>query len=437
MLFGSRMDVTVPKGTKDLTPEEMIIRQHVFLVLQRLFESYGYNPLETPCLERFDVLASKYTGGTEILKETFKLKDQGGRDLGLRYDLTVPLARYIAVHPNVKMPFKRYQMGPVFRDGPIKAGRMRQFWQCDVDVVGTTSMVADAEFLALTEQVFTTLGVSVYIKVNNRKLLDGLLLEAGVPKVALEATILSLDKLAKITEAGVKEELQRHQLTPAIIQRIFSLLAVSAKEPLGVLDELSGQLRDEQGKEGIHELRELFCFADFFGVKNLVLDLTLARGLAYYTGTVFEAFVREGSFQSSLAGGGRYDEMIGNLLGTKQAYPAVGTSFGIEPISLVMQQQQGMKKSVVQVYVIPIGTLAASVRIAQELRQQDIHVDIALGKKGVSRHLEYADSYQIPYVILIGEEEIQQQKVKLRDMRTGKEQLLRVDEVVKLITSQA
>ncbi|MBI2549444.1 histidine--tRNA ligase [Candidatus Woesearchaeota archaeon] len=431
------MDITIPKGTKDLTPEEMITRQHVFLVLQGLFESYGYNPLETPCLERVDVLASKYTGGSEILKETFKLKDQGGRDLGLRYDLTVPLARYITMHPNVKLPFKRYQMGPVFRDGPIKAGRMRQFWQCDVDVVGTTSMIADAELLALTEQAFTTLGILVSIKVNNRKLLDGLLVEAGVPKSLLEVTILSIDKLAKIGEAGVKEELQRHQLTPAMMQRIFSLFSVTAKEPLAMLDELSGKLKDEQGKQGIHELRELFCFADFFGIKSLVLDVTLARGLAYYTSTVFEAFVPDGTFQSSLAGGGRYDEMIGNLLGTKQAYPAVGISFGIEPISLVMQQQHGIKKSVVQVYVIPIGTMAASVRIVQELRQQDIHVDIALGKKGVSRHLEYADSYQIPYVILVGEDELQKQKVKLRDMRTGKEQLLNVKDVVKLVTHTA
>jgi len=191
------MNLERAKGTKDYPPEEKIARQEVIDKLRAIFELYGFSPLETPIIERFDVLSAKYAGGAEILKETFKFKDQGDRELGLRYDLTVPLARFIGMNPNLKMPFKRYQMGQVFRDGPIKTGRQREFWQCDVDTVGTKNMIADAEFIKIAQRFFEAIGLNVIIEINNRKLLDGLLEDLKIPEDKKNDVIIAIDKLKK------------------------------------------------------------------------------------------------------------------------------------------------------------------------------------------------------------------------------------------------
>ena len=191
------MTLQLPKGTRDLKPEEAIVRNKIVGTLKEVFELYGYSPLETPVFEKLDILASKYAGGAEILKETFKLKDQGKRELGLRYDLTVPMCRFVGMNPNIKMPFKRYAIGDVFRDGPVEKSRYRQFTQCDVDVVGIKGMTADAEVIALTQRAFKKLGFDTIIKVNNRKLLNDLLLNTCVKKDELETVLLTIDKLEK------------------------------------------------------------------------------------------------------------------------------------------------------------------------------------------------------------------------------------------------
>src|SRR3989344_2904730 len=192
------MKLQLPKGTRDLKPEEAIVRNKIVSALKEVFELYGYNPLETPAFERFDILASKYAGGDEILKETFKLKDQGNRELGLRYDLTVPLARYVGTNPNIKLPFKRYQIGEVFRDGPVASARYRQFLQCDVDVVGSSSIAAEAELINLIYTAFSKLGIEVVIKFNSRKLLNDILDYIGIEKSKQELAILSIDKMEKL-----------------------------------------------------------------------------------------------------------------------------------------------------------------------------------------------------------------------------------------------
>ncbi|PIN81464.1 histidine--tRNA ligase, partial [Candidatus Woesearchaeota archaeon CG10_big_fil_rev_8_21_14_0_10_32_9] len=191
------MKIQLAKGVKDINPEEKIKKNEIVQTIQKYFELYGYNPLDTPIIERFDVLASKYAGGSEILKETFKLNDQGERDLCLRYDLTVPFARYIATTPTIKLPFKRYQIGQVFRDGPIKAGRFREFTQCDADVVGSKDMLSEAELLKIASLVFNDLKIDVEIKVNNRKVLDAIMKKSGIPEDKWMSSILSLDKIEK------------------------------------------------------------------------------------------------------------------------------------------------------------------------------------------------------------------------------------------------
>jgi histidyl-tRNA synthetase len=404
------MELMNARGTKDFLPEQKILRQKIVDVLREVFELYGYPPLETPLIERFEVLSAKFTGGAEILKETFSFKDQGKRDLGLRYDLTVPFSRVIAMNPRLKMPFKRYQIGRVFRDGPVKLGRAREFWQCDVDIVGAKGMLADAETVAIASEAFKRLGINVIIKINSRKVLDAVMIEAGVSKDKIETAILTLDKLEKIGEKGVLAE--------------FKDKGIDGKKVLKIVKE--GKLKNN---EGLEELKQIEGYLKGFGVKNYKIDYTLARGLSYYTGTVFEAVCDE--LDSSLAGGGRYDKMIGGFIG-KGDYPAVGISFGLEPIYEVLKEKEG-KKSVVDLYVIPIGTLDESLKIISDLRSKGIKCDIDFNGRNVSKNLKYANKMEIPYVLIIGEDELKTGKFSLKNMKSGKEEKLVVSKIVKRV----
>lgn len=416
------MNLQNAKGTKDFLPEEKMLRQDVIDLLRSIFESYGFAPLETPILERMDILAAKYAGGGEILKETFKLKDQGGRELGLRYDLTVPLARFVGMTPNLKMPFKRYEIGRVFRDGPIKKGRLREFWQCDVDIVGSKSMLADAECIQIALDFFERIGFPVTIEVNNRKILDGILESLQIPEKQWEDIIISIDKLKKIPLEEVKKELKEKGLDEKRIKELLDIFQLSGSNKQKV-KQLKKIIKSNIGLEGLKEMEALLENVD---QKNVVFSISLARGLAYYTGTVFEVFTK--NFSSALAAGGRYDRMIGEFLGGNKEYPAVGISFGIEPITeLLTEKRKASRKTPTQVYIIPINTLQESKKIADELRKQGLNVEMDVMQRGPSKNLEYANSLGIPYVVIVGEEEVKQNKVKLKDMRTGKEKLIAVN----------
>ncbi len=427
------MELSNAKGTKDFPPEEEILKQQVLGTLKSAFERYGFNPFDTPVLERLDVLASKYAGGNEILKEIFKLKDQGDRDLALRYDLTVPFSRFIGMNPNLKMPFKRYQIGPVFRDGPIKLGRYRQFTQCDVDVVGISAMTAEAEIIMLSQEVFEKLELDTVIKVNNRKVLNAIV-EAADIKISPEDVILTLDKLEKVGAKAIEEELKSKKVSAASIKKLMELTSIKGTN-LEKMEILEAELVSDEGKKGMAEIRELFSYLD--DADNVEFDVSLARGLAYYTGTVFEAFLKKSEIKSAIAAGGRYDEMIGKFLNKGKDFPAVGISFGLDVIVDALQlMKKKSQKSVAQVYVISIKTLPESLRITTKLRKAGIKADIDLIGKGISKNLDYANALGIPNVIFIGDDELKKQKVKLRNMVSGKEELLSVEECVKAIESQ-
>ena len=419
------MELQLPKGTQDFSPEEKILRNKIVSTLKEVFELYGYAPLETPVFERYEVLASKYAGGTEILKETFKLKDQGGRDLGLRYDLTVPLARYIGMNPNIKMPFKRYQIGEVFRDGPVASARYRQFLQCDVDVIGSSSMATDAEIVSLAYMAFCKLNMEVNVKVNNRKLLNDILNYCGIEKDKQEVVILSIDKLEKFGTDAVKNELKQQRTDDRKISTILSLIGIN-----GSNEEKISQLKKFlKNSEGLKEIEEMLSY-----LKNINLeadfDVSLARGLAYYTGTVFEAILKDSKVKSSAAGGGRYDNMIGALL-DKGSYPAVGISFGVDRIyDALAEKQETKQKTNTKIYIIPIKTLNESMKIAQQLRDAGINTDIDSSDRGPSKNLEYANSLGIPFVLFVGKKELQENKLKLRDMKTGNEEMLSLFEII-------
>ena len=418
------MKLQLPKGTRDLSQEQAISRSRIVSTLKEVFELYGYSPLETPIFERFDILASKYAGGAEILKETFKFSDQGKRELALRYDLTVPLSRFVGMNPNVKLPFKRYQVGEVFRDGPVEKARYRQFTQCDIDVVGIKDMTADAEIIAIASRAFKKLGFDPVIKINNRKLLNDLLENAGVGKDTMETAILSIDKLEKFGLETVKKELKEKKFDNDTINNIIKNINIKGNNREKISD-----IKKIVDSRGIKEIEELFSFLKMLDAEA-ELDVSLARGLAYYTGTIVEIFLNGSSVKSAVCAGGRYDRMIGDFLG-KGEYPAVGISFGLDRIyDAYAEKANDGKKTTAKIFIAPIGTLKDSLKIAEELRNENVNVDIDLMGRGPSKNLNYANSMGIPYVLFIGEEELKQGKVKLKDMKSGKERLLTAEELV-------
>ncbi len=420
------MELQTAKGVRDIPPEEKLLKNQVVRTIQAVFELYGFQPLETPILERYETLTAKFAAGeaSDALKETFKLKDQGDRDLGLRFDLTVPLARYIAMNPMLKLPFKRYELGPVFRDGPIKLGRYREFWQCDADIIGASSLLAEAELLALVQTVFNKLQLDVVIKVNNRKILNGLLEQSGITQK--ESAIIALDKLDKIGKDGVQKELLERGYQKKQIDAVLSLVSQSASLP-----QLKKKLTSEEAQQGLREIEELFSYLAAMGAKKVVFDISLARGLAYYTGTVYEAYLRKGQITSSLAAGGRWDAMIGKFLGGNREIPAVGVAFGLEPIMDTLRLQKKEAPAPITLFVIPINTLTESLKIIQQFREAGIPASLAL-KKSLSKNLEYASALGVPFSVIIGEEEMKKNKVLLRDMQAGKEQLLSAKKVIEL-----
>ncbi|MBS3138050.1 histidine--tRNA ligase [Candidatus Woesearchaeota archaeon] len=444
------MELDTAKGVRDFPPEQKIERNKIIQKLINIFTLYGFSPLETPIIERLDVLTAKYAGGEEITKEIFKLKDQGDRDLCLRYDLTVPLARFIGMNPTIKLPFKRYQIGDVFRDGPIKLGRFRQFIQCDADIVGSKSMLADAQCISLGEDVFNALNIAVNIEVNNRKILDGILEYAGIPEEKRLTTILTIDKLKKILPEGIEKELAEKGLQQEMIKKIISAIKIEGTNNQKI-DALKKIIKTPAGIEGIAEIEQLLSYCK---KRNIIFAQYLARGLAYYTSTVYEIFAKKSTVTSSLAAGGRYDKMIGGFLQNKQEYPAIGISFGIEPITEVWKEQNTKEKSqktVTQVYVIPIinkeaktesknnkgdNTINECIDLCKKLRENGISTDMDINGKGITKNLDYANQYNIPFVIILGKEELRQKKVKLKDMNSGKEELININDAIKRLVSK-
>lgn len=423
------MELQTAKGVRDLLPEEKILKNKVVNTIANVFELYGFAPLETPILERYEVLEAKYGAGagSDALKETFTLHDQGGRRLGLRFEMTTSLGRYVAQNTSLKLPFKVYQVGSVFRDGPIKLGREREFWQCDADTIGTNSMLAEAEQIALLCDIFRQLKFKFVVKVNNRKLLNGILMQAGITTKQKEA-LIAIDKLEKIEKEGVSNELQRLGFDKKQISALLDLLS-----PKYNFKSLSQKINNPIWNEGRNEIQELFRYLSSLKIKKWVhLDLTLVRGQAYYTGTVIEAYLKNSSITSSIAAGGRYNNMIRGLKCEDGLdIPAVGISCGITPIMEQMKlQTKVQERTMAKVLVVPLNTISPSLRIAQELRNNSIATDFVLGKKGISKNLEYADALGIPYVAIIGEEELKKNKILLKEMSSGTEQLLTLKDVV-------
>jgi histidyl-tRNA synthetase len=416
------------KGTGDFMPQEQRVRQEIIRKLQDIFEKYGYQPIETPIISYFDVLASKYAGGAEILKEVYKLYDQGGRELGLRYDLTVPFARLVGMNPEIRMPFKRYEIGKVYRDGPVKTGRNREFIQCDVDMVGVKSVMAEAELMLMAVEVYKMLGLDVYISYNNRKLLSGIIESVGIEPAFVSKVILSIDKLKKIGNDGVEAELLQLGIAAA---KINILLKYMKMQPDELTDAFVSKQRNERIAQGVKELNELVSYIESLGIRNaLRFTPSLARGLEIYTGTVWEVFLTDGSITSSVGAGGRYDNIIGAFIENGVDYPAVGMTFGLDVIYEALMLKDAIPvKPPVDLYIIPLGTENACLKLATELRNKGLKVDVDMADRRLKKSLDFANKQGIPYVVVIGENELDSGALLLKEMKTGKEYIVSMEKL--------
>ena len=417
------------KGTSDFLPDEQIIRNKIINILRNTFESYGFLPVETPVLCYYDLLASKYAGGAEILKEVYKLTDQGKRLIGLRYDLTVPFSKVIGMNKGLILPFKRYEIGKVFRDGPVKLGRAREFYQCDVDACGTESPNAEIEYFMMTREVFKKLNIDVEIRYNNRKFLSGLLEYAGVKKENIGSFIISVDKLDKISREDIEKELIEHTNTE-VIEKVFNLFDKSLDE---LNNELVSNLNDNLS-EGLKELNELTNLINELGLNEIcVFTPFLARGLEIYTGTVWEVFDKSLNFKSALGGGGRYDNIITNFLHDGNTYPAIGCSFGLEPIYELLKEKEQTNLKKYDVYVYEFNNDSNLFKISELLRKNGYRVLSELNSIKLKKAMNIANRENIDKVILIGEDELKENSVTIKNMITGNQEKVKIDEIVEKI----
>ena len=423
------MELRNVKGTTDYSPKEQYIRNYISDTLKSVFEKYGFKPLQTPLLCYYDLLALKYDEDNDILKEVYKVTDQGNRNLALRYDLTVPFAKYIAMNPNTRLPFKRYEIGEVFRNGPVKLGRDREFIQCDVDSVGIEGQLVEAEFVALYVEAYKKLGIDVVIKYNNRKFLSGIIVEAGISEELVTDTITIIDKFEKMTRPELEKEFQKIGLNNEQIEKLFMYLNMNADELIKIENS------NETLAEGIQELETLKQYISELGLLEYVqFSPSLARGQEYYTGTVYEVYVKDGSITSSIGGGGRYDKMITDFIGNGMKYPAVGVSFGLNVIyEILKDRKEFSEKALTDIFIIPMGTEIQCLKIAQNLRNAGYKVEVEMKSKKMKKALDYANNENIPYVLILGEDELSNSCITLKDMNNKTQEQINLDNLTEKI----
>jgi histidyl-tRNA synthetase len=445
---------SIPKGTRDFGPDKMIRRNFIFETIKNVFQKFGFLPLETPAMENLSVLMGKY--GEEGDRLLFKILNSGDfvkkinlsdfeqgykkitssiSEKGLRYDLTVPFARYVVMHRNeLTFPFKRYQIQPVWRGDSPQRGRYREFYQCDADVVGTQSLLCEAEIVLMINEVFSKLGVQNFtIKINNRKLLTAITEKIGMPGCETDLCV-AIDKLDKIGVDKVVEELQSKSFTELSISALMPVLEFSGsyKEKFDFLQSfLAGS---ETGLKGLEEIREVFEMVDAFGLTDthLEFDLTLARGLSYYTGAIFEVKATDVQI-GSISGGGRYDNLT-EVFGMPNV-SGVGISFGIDRIYDVMEElalfpDTASVSSKALICWFDDESKKYSLPLLTQLRQNNINSEIYPDAAKMKKQLEYADKKKIPYVLIVGSDEMTSGNITVKDMLNGTQERLTIKDII-------
>lgn len=417
-----------PKGTRDFLPDEAEKLQRMVDVVRSIFEKYGFQPLFTPAFESFDLLSAKGGLGEAVKDEIYYFKDKSDRELGLRFDLTMPLARVVVSNPQLQKPVKRYIIDRVWRyDNPQKL-RYREFWQADIDVVGSKSLLADAECLACICEILDELRFDYKIKVNNRKLLQDYI-KNFVEKEKVFIAMRILDKIDRIGLKGIMEEFKKEGLNELASRVVWSDWDYSRNRNL--TNEMFIKKFKNYDKSGsIDEFKELLNYAKSFGFGNKInLDITLARGLDYYTGLIFEIIIK-GVENISVGGGGRYDNLIKNISGFD--VPATGISLGLSRLFELMKETD-KKKNGVFIASVSSDVMSEVVEIAQKLRENNITCSMDLMNRSLSKQLEYANNINVPYVLIIGPEEIKKKKFKLKDMEKKTERELTLEEIIKML----
>ncbi|HQO31895.1 MAG TPA: histidine--tRNA ligase [Chitinophagales bacterium] len=424
------------KGARDFLPEQMLHRERITQVMRQTFKKYGFAPIETPAIEYLDVLTGKYGEDADRLIYRLNYKNGSKDEAALHYDLTVPFSRVVAMNPDLAMPFKRYQIQPVWRaDRPQPhQGRFREFYQCDVDCVGSSSMVIDAEMVAITYEVLSQLGFEGFlIKINNRKILNGITQYVGLDASWTQEVCRSIDKLDKVEWSEVRKELTDKNIAEDAIAKLELLLQKEL-----TLTNLEAELSAvEVAQEGIRELKQVFAYIDILGIPASAykFDISLARGLDYYTGPIFETKLPAHPHIGSLTGGGRYDTLIGMFTGKDM--PSVGTTLGLDRIFTAMQQLNLLEdvKTSTQVLVANFGddTMQDALSLVKSLRENNVNTEFYPEPAKMKKQFAYCDKKKIPYVCIIGETEKAAQKVSVKNMQTGEQHVVSLEELVFLL----
>ena len=452
---------SIPKGTRDFSPMEMAKRNYIFNTVRKVFELYGFRQIETPAMENLSTLMGKY--GEEGDKLLFKILNSGDFlhgmtaeevattstlklaakfcEKGLRYDLTVPFARYVVQHrEELQLPFKRYQIQPVWRADRPQKGRYREFYQCDVDVVGSDSLLNEVEIMQITDTIFSNFGVRVQIKINNRKILTGIAEAIGEADKIIDITV-AIDKLDKIGLDAVNEELRKAGITEEAIAKLQPIIKLEGTNEQK-LDTIAGVLKDSEiGMKGIEEMRYILGVIGALDSPNgslnneLQLDLTLARGLNYYTGAIFEVKALDVQI-GSITGGGRYDNLTG-IFGMP-GLSGVGISFGADRIYDVLNQLELYPKEAVngtELLFINFGEkeTAYCMPIAMAARKAGIRTEVYADAVKMKKQMSYANALSVPFVALAGENEMANGKVTLKNMTTGEQSLVTVEKLISII----
>lgn len=422
-------------GFMELLPEDQILFNQMIDIIRSVYEKFGFLPLDTPTIELSEVLLAKAGGETE--KQIYRFQ-KGEHDLALRFDLTVPLARYVSQHAaDLVFPFKRYQMSKVFRGERPQKGRFREFYQCDIDIIGSgeLELVYDAEMPAVIYHLFNELDFGPFtIRLNNRKVLNGFFKALGLEEQITEVLRI-IDKLDKIGEENVCEELQNLGISAEAISRILELIHIQGSndqilERLGQMD-----IQEPLFRAGAEELTQVVAYMRQLGVAEeaFQVDLTIARGLDYYTGTVYETMLNDYPGLGSVCSGGRYDNLTGYY--TKQQMPGIGISIGLTRLFSQLKENkliEATKKSLVEVLVVPMSPaqMPEALGAAQELRAAGVKTDVYYQQKGMKQKMKYAAKLGIPYVLLIGEEETASGKAALKNMELGEQETMTVAEAI-------
>ncbi len=451
---------SIPRGTRDFSPDVVVKRQFIYDRIRETFELFGYSPIGTPAMENLDTLMGKY--GEEGDRLLFKILNSGDflsgmnresllsgeiRDLslqicekGLRYDLTVPFARYVVRNQNdLVFPFRRYQMGPVWRADKPQKGRYREFFQCDADIIGSNSMLNEVEFIGIIDEVFRRLGIPVQTRINNRKILAGITEFMNEPNRFTEITI-AIDKIDKIGTEKSLDELIARGLSKASVEKLGEIIRIGGT-PENQLNELKKILKDSKtGMAGVEELENLFGLINGGGTfgEIPVLDLKLARGLDYYTGTIIEVLARDMNI-GSICGGGRYDDLTG-VFGLK-GVSGMGISFGADRIYDVMEKMDLFPPGISNITRVLFVNFGADeeryiLPILKEIRSAGIRTELYPDRQKIKKQLNYANQRGIPFVAMVGENEMRDGFITLKDMETGEQRRLTNDQFIDLFSQQ-